>query len=339
MTHLNIREYNIKELILDGKLFTDQERQLFSNETNLFYGIPKDRINGKLGYTSFSGETIPGFTITEWEIMFYEDVRVSEYSNEPVLSFHFMSEGETLYELKNNNVAFATTGTNNLWSLSGGYFGYAVYKKNTYCSSFIIFIHNEFLEELVGRYPELYSDTYKRCKNGESFFLYPYYKNTSLEMKYIVSQIRNANLMGAANQIYKEAKILELLALQLQQHNSEKTNIYLKYCKTKSDIDKIHEAKDMLLMNLNNPPTIRELSRHVGIDEKKLKYGFKEVYNQTVYGCLFDHKMDLARQLLLDTDDSILDVALKCGYDYASHFTTAFKRKFGIAPKAFKKKG
>ena len=330
MTHLNIREYNIKELILEGEIFSD--------ENNLFYGIPKQRMNGKLGFANFRGENIPGFTITEWENMFYEDARVSGYNAEPVLAFHFMTEGETLFELKNRYAALATSGTNNLWSLSDGYFGYEVFKKNTYCSSFGIYIHHEFLEELVNRYPELYSDPYQRWKNGESISLYPYYQNTSLEMKYAISQIRNANLMGVANQIYKEAKILELLALQLQQHNSEKTQIYLKYCKTKSDIDKIHEAKDILIMNLNNPPTIRELSRHVGINEKKLKHGFKEVYNQTVYGSLFDYKMDLARQLLLDTDDSILEVALKCGYEYASHFTTAFKRRFGITPKAFKKK-
>ena len=42
-------------------------------------------------------------------------------------------------------------------------------------------------------------------------------------------------------------------------------------------------------------------------------------------------------QFLLDTDKTIFEIALDCGYEYASHFTTAFKRKYGLTPKQFKK--
>ena len=128
----------------------------------------------------------------------------------------------------------------------------------------------------------------------------------------------------------------ELLALQLQQQEDKKTKQNCLCSLKKSEINKIHETKNILLSNINTLPSILNLSRNIGINEKKLQIGFKEVFNQTVYGCLFDHKMNLARQLLLDTDKSIFEIALDCDYDYASHFTTAFKRKYRMTPKQFK---
>ena len=148
--------------------------------------------------------------------------------------------------------------------------------------------------------------------------------------------MKKAQLMGNCCDIYTESKVLELLVLQL--YNFQKGNNKIeKCCRCTHDFDKIHEAKDILIANSNHPPTILELSKRVGINDNKLKNGFKKVFNQTVYGYLFDYKMNLARQLLLDTDKTIFEIALDCGYEYTSHFTTAFKREYGLTPKPFKK--
>ena len=47
---------------------------------------------------------------------------------------------------------------------------------------------------------------------------------------------------------------------------------------------------------------------------------------------LFDYRMRLAVLYLLDSDMTINDIAIKLGYDYQSHFCTAFKRKYGVSP-------
>ena len=47
---------------------------------------------------------------------------------------------------------------------------------------------------------------------------------------------------------------------------------------------------------------------------------------------LFDYRMRLAVLYLLDSDMTINDIAIKLGYDYQSHFCTAFKRKYGVTP-------
>ena len=42
--------------------------------------------------------------------------------------------------------------------------------------------------------------------------------------------------------------------------------------------------------------------------------------------------MRLAVLYLLDSDMTVNDIGIKLGYDYQSHFCTAFKRKYGVSP-------
>jgi AraC-like DNA-binding protein len=70
-----------------------------------------------------------------------------------------------------------------------------------------------------------------------------------------------------------------------------------------------------------------QLADEIGLNLKKLKMGFKQIYGDTVYGFLFDYKMDFAK--LLDSGSyNVNEVGLKIGYSTGSHFIAAFKRNF-----------
>ena len=62
---------------------------------------------------------------------------------------------------------------------------------------------------------------------------------------------------------------------------------------------------------------------------------FKQIYGDTVYGFLFDYKMDYARKLLDSGSYNVNEVGLKIGYSTGSHFIAAFKKKFGTTPKKY----
>ena len=47
--------------------------------------------------------------------------------------------------------------------------------------------------------------------------------------------------------------------------------------------------------------------------------------------------MELAKKLLLENSYNVNEVSLKLGYSTSSHFITAFKNKYGLTPKNFKK--
>ena len=83
------------------------------------------------------------------------------------------------------------------------------------------------------------------------------------------------------------------------------------------------------------PPSLQELALEIGLNLKKLKEGFKQIYGDTVYSFLFDYKMEHARKLLESNLYNVNEVGSQVGYSTASHFIAAFKKKFGTTPKKY----
>jgi AraC-like DNA-binding protein len=98
---------------------------------------------------------------------------------------------------------------------------------------------------------------------------------------------------------------------------------------------KIRKAKEIIIANMAEPPGLQELADQVGLNLKKLKMGFKQIYGDTVYGFLFDYKMDFARKLLDSGSYNVNEVGLKIGYSTGSHFIAAFRKKFATTPKKY----
>jgi AraC-like DNA-binding protein len=98
---------------------------------------------------------------------------------------------------------------------------------------------------------------------------------------------------------------------------------------------KIKKAKDIIIQRMAEPPTLVDLANEIELSLKKLKEGFKQIYGTTVYGFLFDYKMELARKLLESGGHNVNEVGLRVGYSTASHFISAFKKQYGTTPKKY----
>jgi AraC-like DNA-binding protein len=158
-------------------------------------------------------------------------------------------------------------------------------------------------------------------------------KTTTTPIQIVLRQLLKTQLGENAQLLFARAKMLELLSLYFS-HKSPDTET-CPFLKDEAVMRKIKAAKDHLLQHLDNPPTIRELSRICGLNEYQLKTGFKEVYGSTIYGYLLDHKLDYARLLLDKGTLHVNEVAFQVGYSNPSHFIAAFKKKFGITPKKY----
>ena len=101
------------------------------------------------------------------------------------------------------------------------------------------------------------------------------------------------------------------------------------------NVRKIRLAKEIILKNMSEPPSLQELSEKIGLSLNKLKEGFKQLYGDTVFGYLLDHKMEEARRMLASTNYNVNEVGLRIGYSTSSHFIAAFKKKYGTTPKKY----
>jgi AraC-like DNA-binding protein len=156
----------------------------------------------------------------------------------------------------------------------------------------------------------------------------------SPSMSIVLSQIFHFNLNPSIKNLYYRGKGYELLSLyfnRTEDPNAEQCPFLI----DEENVMKIRQAKEIILSNISEPPGLQELADKVGLNLKKLKMGFKQIYGDTVYGFLFDYKMDYARKLLDSGSYNVNEVGLKIGYSTGSHFIAAFKKKYATTPKKY----
>ncbi|PKP25910.1 MAG: AraC family transcriptional regulator [Bacteroidetes bacterium HGW-Bacteroidetes-2] len=163
-----------------------------------------------------------------------------------------------------------------------------------------------------------------------------YYQDGTItpSMAVVLTQILNFNLNPSVKRIYLKGKAYELMGLYFNRPDE----VDVEQCPFLIDEDnvrKIRNAKEIIIHQIAEPPSLQELADAIGLSLKKLKEGFKEIYGDTVFGFLFDYKMEYARKLLETGSHNVNEVGLKVGYSTSSHFISAFKKKFGITPKKY----
>ncbi|MEM8611828.1 MAG: AraC family transcriptional regulator [Cyanobacteria bacterium P01_H01_bin.105] len=159
---------------------------------------------------------------------------------------------------------------------------------------------------------------------------------TTPSMLAAVQQILTCPYQGNVRQLYLESKTLELLALKLEQMRQPEVADDHKITLKSDDIHRLYQARHILLTDIEHPPSLMELARQVGINDFKLKRGFRQIFGTTVFGCLYDYRMERAKQLLDTRTLKVAQIAQTVGYANPSQFSAAFKRKFGFSPKGYR---
>ncbi|WKN43650.1 helix-turn-helix transcriptional regulator [Tunicatimonas pelagia] len=153
----------------------------------------------------------------------------------------------------------------------------------------------------------------------------------------VISNIHTNDLKGLARKSLLESRSLDLFAHIVTQYvddlNPQSKRVLLR----KSDLALIVEAKNILVENIQENITIPELSRQVGINTTKLKQGFKKVFGYTINEFVRNHKLTLAKELLLGGNLSVKQIAEKVGYRNYAYFASRFKERYGALPSEYMK--
>jgi AraC-like DNA-binding protein len=159
-------------------------------------------------------------------------------------------------------------------------------------------------------------------------------ENISPSMAIVLNQMFHYSLNPSIKNMYYKGKGYELLSLFFNR-NEDPNAEQCPFLIDEENVLKLKKAKEIVIANMAEPPGLQELADLVGLNLKKLKMGFKQIYGDTVYGFLFDYKMEHARRLLDSGSYNVNEVGLKIGYSTASHFIAGFKKKYGTTPKKY----
>ncbi len=152
----------------------------------------------------------------------------------------------------------------------------------------------------------------------------------------VLNQLFHFGLHSSLEKLYTKGKVYELVSLYF--HKSDKKGIQTcPFLEDEANVEKIQKAKRILIENMAEPPSLKELANASSLSLQNLKDGFKQVYGETVFTYLLNYKMEFARKLLLSKKHNVTETSFEVGYSTPSHFIAAFKKKFGTTPKKYTK--
>ncbi len=152
----------------------------------------------------------------------------------------------------------------------------------------------------------------------------------------LVQQVMDDKKDGLIHCTFAESKAIELFSLQLRRWETEIVNAPTKSAMLRpEDMEKIIMARNLLVADLKNAPTIEVLSRKSGVNRQKLKQGFKKMFGMTINDYVRNERLRLAKQMLTAGNPVIKDVASSVGYENSSYFARRYREKYGLYPNEY----
>lgn len=146
-------------------------------------------------------------------------------------------------------------------------------------------------------------------------------------------QMAECSVAEPLRRLFLAGKALELAALALDEivGRPEKRPSRLP-ARTR---EQIRAARDMLVGSMQDPPSLAELARAVGLNPTKLTSAFRSEFGTSVFGYLQEHRLQQAHALIAHGEASVAEAAFRVGYTPA-HFSSLFRKRFGVPPSSIR---
>lgn len=196
-----------------------------------------------------------------------------------------------------------------------------------------IFYSPLLLQQLISFFPELtpylHNEDHPRQLVNNPCFITPM-------MRDITRHILECPFDASTRQFYFDLKVREYLFVMLE-HTLKRSPSHYQF--TPYEIACIIKAHTLLLQDLSKKPlSLRMLAKTAGINEFKLKAGFRELFGIGVFDSLQEARMEKARELILTTDEPLKQICALSGYAHITNFIIAFRKRFGYTPGSLRRK-
>ncbi|MBF7731519.1 GlxA family transcriptional regulator [Pseudomonas sp. N040] len=139
----------------------------------------------------------------------------------------------------------------------------------------------------------------------------------------LLAREQGAELAGAVS---------EELVVERIREGSERQRIPLQN-RIGSSHPKLTQAVLLMEANIEEPLTTDEIAQHVCVSRRQLERIFKQYLNRVPSQYYLELRLNKARQLLMQTSKSIIQIGLSCGFSSGPHFSSAYRNFFGATPR------
>lgn len=275
-----------------------------------------------------------GFSVVIGDITHLEDA-LQQRRGQSALNFHFRLSGISTIEVEGSEPVTVGQQTLILLLSPAGIAKTERFFSGEHEQSVTLCCQPEFIFRRFKTSGDELPKLLQSCLKGEAGQSIFASTTLSVQMAAAVRAMIECELERDFRRVFVEAKAMELLLLSLvalseNERRLESGNHPL----GKRDSERIDTVREILDREYLEPPSITELARKVAVNDAKLMHLFKHQVGETIFNYSQRLKMEHAKRMLEETEESITAIAFEVGYEYSSNFTTAFKRHFGVTPKA-----
>lgn len=273
-----------------------------------------------------------GFYVLKIQNDKVHDVHIAREINKRYIQFHFCLKGNGKFLFNDGNYALEVSEENSL----------LLYNTQLDLPLNLSLAPGSWMVSVVmtiRKFHSLFSDeaSYIPFLDGENREKKYYAQEpVSPAIAVVLSQMISYNLHPTIKKLYIKGKVYELISLYFNK-NKDADVEQCPFLVDEDNVKRIRRAKEIVLANMAEPPSLTDLAKEVGLSLKRLKEGFKQIYGDSVYSFLFDYKMEYARRLLDSGQYNVNEIGLRIGYSTSSHFIAAFRKKYGTTPKKYMK--
>ena len=271
---------------------------------------------------------------------------VVEYSfaNEPIISkcevneravgFAFYGSGDVQLEMKCGK---HREYYNNTSGMAISFFGNSIefthtISHKTPLQSITIFSTLNNFSMLPEQEQQFFKEHLGSLVNPQSEFVKGPHQLMTPDMKNAVTKIFACTYTGATRLMFLKSQVTELLSHFIGNCAVESTPAV-----GEQEREKLYQAKAILADNIAAPPSLKELSKVIGLNSYKLKKNFKELFGVPVFKHLQNERLIKAHNLLRESEMTVQEASWAVGYESVSSFSNAFIKKFGFRPSDVKK--
>lgn len=169
----------------------------------------------------------------------------------------------------------------------------------------------------------------------ESFYYNGHY---SLMLSEIFEELKSHQYSHFIGKIFSESQSYRLLTYQLIQFNDDEREDDHKMIMRRVDVAAIKQAVEIIKNEIDDLGSVDSIAHRVGLNGNKFQNGFKTLYGKTANEYIQHTRLNLATELLLNTDYTVQQIKYKIGFNSHSYFSNLFKKVYKLSPTEYRAK-
>ncbi|GLU43646.1 AraC family transcriptional regulator [Allomuricauda sp. NBRC 101325] len=299
--------------------------------------VDNDKAKGSIKFITFGW----GGSLLLLDIIFYDEVLIEvDNSKFNPISFYYCLEGYCGHKFgyqPEDAVQFMEQFHSAILTNRDGGVSDRYFPKDVKINISIIQVkRKQFLRKRLNQGEYLNKELYRVFMDTDHEQVFAYFGSYNLKIADVMAAMNKIEAKGMIRIMQIEGMVYQILSMHMMQHNKEVNNRMPATTLLKRELKQIRDFTKKLEKQIAKEFTLEEIAAETGLTQAKLQEGFKLLYNNTVTEYIRNTRLEVARDLIANSEMNISEVVYSIGFTSRSYFSKIFKEKFGISPSEFK---